>query len=165
MSSRVSDAEKRLRGAGAVERRHPSRESHARDAKSDLLVVIASRLIMNDGGPITGAHCALDVSARRERLRRARRTRRPGVAFSPRQPSETNNAERPFADPPLPRTPTTAADVVNSVLEVMAANAWVRRAFGDGVEVNVDMVDAALRQAKEHFTRSKEGGRMRGCRL
>ena len=92
---------------------------------------------------------------------------RPGPrAFSPRATLETNNAERPFADPPPPpRTPTTAADVVKAG-QVPPANAWVRRAFGDGVEVNVDMVDAALRQAKEHFTRSKEGQyNMRGWPL
>lgn len=50
----------------------------------------------------------------------------------------------------------TAADVVNAG-KVPPANAWIRRAFGEGVSVSADIVEKALSQAKEHFTRGADG--------
>ena len=87
MASGVSDAEKRLtalaRMKGAMRRLNPT----PGDAKSDLLVVIASRLIMNDGGPITGARFTRSTfPARRERVRPVSNARPGPRAFPHEQP-------------------------------------------------------------------------------
>ena len=87
MASGVSDAEKRLtalaRMKGAMRRLNPT----PGDAKSDLLVVIASRLIMNDGGPITGVRFARSTfPARREHVRPVSNARPGPRAFPLEQP-------------------------------------------------------------------------------
>ena len=83
MASGVSDAEKRLtalaRMKGAMRRLNPT----PGDAKSDLLVVIASRLIMNDGGPITGARSRARRFPRDANASDPCRTRVPARARSP----------------------------------------------------------------------------------
>jgi hypothetical protein len=72
------------------------------DARSDLLVVVASRLVMNSGQPVS------------------------------------------------------ASDVVDAA-KVAPADAWVRRAFGADAVVAASDVEAALRQAKEHFFKNRDG--------
>ena len=72
------------------------------DARSDLLVVVASRLVMNSGQPVS------------------------------------------------------ASDVVDAA-KVAPADAWVRRAFGADAVVAASDVESALRQAKEHFFKNRDG--------
>ena len=94
------------------------------DPKTDVLVVIASRLIMNDGNGIT------------------RETRRKAPLVQKRSfPVTTTH-------PPVPhRIP--AADVI-AAAQVPPANDWIATAF-DGKKINPDMVKTALSQAKQHF--------------
>ena len=94
------------------------------DPKTDVLVVIASRLIMNDGNGIT------------------RETRRKAPLVQKRSfPVTTTH-------PPVPhRIP--AADVI-AATQVPPANDWIATAF-DGKKINPDMVKTALSQAKQHF--------------